>query len=81
MESIFYTGIDQHKRTSTLVTVDAAGEIVQQAKLKNNPDRILDYFATLTGPHHATVEATSGWYWLDELLTGAGIELTLAPPP
>ena len=76
METMNYTGIDQHKRTSTLVTVDTEGHIVHQEKLKNNPAAITAYFRRVGGI--ATVESTSGWYWLNDLLDGEGIELKLA---
>jgi len=40
METVYFTGIDQHKRTSFLTTLDHNGDIVRSSKLKNNPDLI-----------------------------------------
>ena len=62
METVYFTGIDQHKRTSFLTTLDHTGDIVRSTKLKNNPDVIRAYFKSLPGEHHATVETTTGWY-------------------
>ena len=68
METVYFTGIDQHKRTSFLTTLDEDGDIVRSTKLKNNPDVIRAYFRTLSGEHHATVETTTDWYWMNDLL-------------
>ena len=78
MENVFCTGIDQHKRTSVFATADADGNIVKEAKLKNNPALIRGYFRELPGRHIAVVESTSGWYWMSDLLQPEGIELKLA---
>ncbi len=78
METVYFTGIDQHKRTSFLTTLDSDGDIVRSVKLKNNPDSIRAYFRTLPGEHHATVETTTGWYWMNDLLEREGVDLSLA---
>lgn len=74
----YYTGIDQHKRSSYLTTVGADGNIVRSEKLRNNPDAIRAYFRTLEGEHRATVETTTGWYWMNDLLASEDIDLSLA---
>lgn len=78
METVYFTGIDQHKRTSFLTTLDRDGDIVRSSKLKNNPDSIRAYFRTLPGEHHATVETSTGWYWMNDLLESEGVDLALA---
>lgn len=78
METVYFTGIDQHKRTSFLTTLDQDGDIVRSSKLKNNPEAIRAYFRTLPGKHHATVETTTGWYWMNDLLEAEGNDLSLA---
>ena len=78
METIYYTGIDQHKRNSQLTTLDADGGIVRSSKVKNNPDAIRTYFRTLPGTHMATTETTTGWYWMNDLLRAEGAQLSLA---
>jgi hypothetical protein len=78
METVYFTGIDQHKRTSFLTTLDQDGSIVRSTKLKNNPAAIRAYFGSLKRGHQATVETSTGWYWMSDLLASAGVELSLA---
>ena len=75
---MLYSGIDLHKRTSTITTLTPAGDVVRRAKVGNSPDALAAYFRQLPGPHCATAEATGSWYWLADLLTAEGVTLTLA---
>jgi len=75
---VFYTGIDQHRRSSVLTTYTEDGRVVGCATLPNAPQRLRRYFAQLPGPHQAVVEATGRWYWLHDLLVTDGIDLRLA---
>ena len=75
---MYYTGIDQHKRTSYLTTVDSKGVILKQANVKNTSHDILNYFHQFNGNHIATVETTGGWYWMSDLLESNSIKLSLA---
>lgn len=74
----YHSGIDLHKATSVICTVDDSGTVVREATLKNHPALLTAYFAALPGSHRAVVEATSGWYWLHDLCAGLGVEMTLA---
>jgi len=75
---MFYSGIDQHKLFSYITTVDSDGIIIKEAKLNNNNFEILNYFNSIGKDHIATVETTGGWYWMNDLLSSQGINLTLA---
>lgn len=75
---MYYTGIDLHKFTSYLTTVDSSGVIVKQSNLKNNDFEFVQYFADLHEDHKATVESTMTWYWLNDLLVTLKIPLILA---
>jgi len=75
---MFYSGIDLHKDNCFITTVDDRGEIVKQERVRNVPEIILAYFASLDGSHKTVVECTAGWYWLNDLLEAHGIELVLA---
>jgi transposase len=75
---MLYTGIDLHKRTAVVATIDEHGEVVSQVSLPTSRDAVSRYFETLPGPTKATVEATSCWYWLRDLLAEQGVPLTLA---
>jgi transposase len=75
---MYYTGIDLHKFTSYLTTVDSTGNIVKQENLKNVARNFVQYFNSLPGDHQTTVESTMTWYWLNDLLTSMKIPLVLA---
>ncbi len=75
---MFYTGIDLHKFTSYLTTVDSSGAIVKQGNLKNVAHNFVQYFNSIPGEHQATVESTMTWYWLNDLLSSMNIPLILA---
>lgn len=75
---MYYTGIDLHKFTSYLTTVDSVGKIIKQADLKNVDYNFINYFNSIPGKHKTTVESTMTWYWLNDLLTSINIPLTLA---
>lgn len=75
---MYYTGIDLHKHTSYLTTVDNKGIIIKEANLKNNNHDILNYFKQIKGKHKSTVETTGGWYWISDLLKQNNIDLKLA---
>jgi transposase len=75
---MYYTGIDLHKFTSYLTTVDSAGKIIKQADLKNVDHNFVQYFHSIPGKHKTTVESTMTWYWLNDLLSSINIPLTLA---
>jgi len=75
---MYYTGIDLHKFTSYLTTVDSIGIIVKQQNIKNVDHNFVQYFKSLGGKHMATVESTMTWYWLDDLLSSIKIPLVLA---
>lgn len=75
---MFYTGIDLHKFTSYLTTVDSSGRIVKQQNIKNIDHNFVQYFAELGSDHITTVESTMSWYWINDLLSSLNIPLILA---
>lgn len=75
---MYYTGIDLHKFTSYLTTVDSSGNIVKQQNIKNIDHNFVQYFSTFSGKHITTCESTMTWYWLNDLLSSLNIPLTLA---
>lgn len=75
---MLYTGIDLHKDNCFLTTINEAADIVSQEIVRNEETEILNYFFSQGNSHKAVVESTSNWYWLSDLLTNHGIELSLA---
>jgi transposase len=77
---MYYTGIDLHRKTSFLTTVDSRGQIVKKANLANNEPTILEYFLTLNDDSQVVIESTANWYWLYDLLTEHGIPVVVSNP-
>lgn len=75
---MYYTGIDLHKFTSYLTTVNSSGSVVKQADLKNVNHNFIQYFSDLGNENITTVESTMTWYWLNDLLSSINIPLVLA---
>ena len=75
---MYYTGIDLHKFTSYLTTVDSFGKIIKEAEIKNVDHNFVQYFSDLGSENITTVESTMTWYWLNDLLTSLNIPLVLA---
>jgi len=74
---MYYTGIDLHKFTSYLTTVDSSGNIVKQADIKNVAHNFVQYFTGLGSENITTVESTMTWYWLNDLLNSLNIPMVL----
>lgn len=75
---MLYSGLDLHKKSCVITTLDTEGRTVQRGKLACDPSALRSYFTRLSGPHTAAVEATGSWYWLADLLGCEGIDLRLA---
>jgi len=76
----YYTGIDLHKRTAYLTTVDENGTVAGQKKLSCQREALREYFGSFEDEarHEAAVETTIGWYWVADLLLAEGVDLKLA---
>lgn len=78
---MLYSGIDLHKQFSVISTMNNKGNIVSQAKVKNKPELLLQYFDKLDdSSHKAVIEATFAWGWLADLLEDNKIKVMLAHP-
>ena len=75
---MYYSGIDLHRDTCFITTLDDSGRKVKAKNLPTDPEQIQQYFARLPGEHRAVVECTTGWYWLSDLCQELGIKLILA---
>ena len=79
MTPTHFTGLDLHKRSVTATTLDAAGTVVATAKMPCRPRALLAYFAQLPteAGHAATVECTTGWYWVKDTLASGASDIDL----
>jgi transposase len=79
---MLYTGIDLHRRSMTVCTVNGTGSIVERQTMKTRPELVTAYFRQWSTDdeqhHHAVVECTTGWYWLCDLLRSLGVTVVLA---
>ena len=64
---MYYTGIDLHKFTSYLTTVDSSGKIVKQQNIKNVAHNFVQYFSNIKGKHITTVESKNSFINLFEM--------------
>lgn len=76
---MLYSGIDLHKRTAVITTVDESGKVVAEASVRMSRADVARFFQWLPEPTVATVEATSSWYWLRDLLDQEDVPLAQAP--
>ena len=77
---MYYTGIDLHKKTSFITTIDQSGKVVFRRNLPNQEERILNYFASLDGPTKIVIEAMCSWHWLYDLLTAHNLSVVISNP-
>ena len=77
---MYYTGIDLHRKTSFLTTVDGSGQVVKKANLANQEPLILEYFITLDDDTQVVIESTANWYWLYDLLREHGMAVVVSNP-
>ena len=59
---MLFSGIDLHKRSLVIHTLDADGTTAREAELKSDRAAVMAYFGTLAGPHCAVVECVQSWY-------------------
>ncbi len=78
--TMYYTGIDLHKKTSFITTINERGQVVKKNNLKNIPSLILKYFDDLAANTRIVIESMSSWYWLYDLLTGKGMDVIISNP-
>lgn len=77
---MYYTGIDLHRKTSFVTTVDKRGRLVKRDNLANDEDRIIGFLKALDTKTKVVIESTSNWYWLYDLLSDAGFEVVISNP-
>jgi transposase len=75
-----YVGIVLHRRRSVIYRMDVDGEKLECVRIDNDPIRLLEMVSRAGPDAEVVVEATYGWYWVVELLQGAGFRVHLAHP-
>jgi transposase len=77
---MYYTGIDLHKKTSFITTIDDSGKVVFRRNFTNKEEQILDYFVNLDGPTKIVIESMCSWYWLHDLLRAHNFKVVISNP-
>jgi transposase len=77
---MYYTGIDLHKKTSFITTIDESGKVVFRRNFANREQDIIDYFVSLDGPSEIVIESTCSWYWLHDLLKAHHFNVVISNP-
>jgi transposase len=77
---MYYTGIDLHKKTSFITTIDESGKVVFRRNFPNKEEQILDYFVNLDGPTKIVIEAMCSWFWLYDLLKAHHFNVVISNP-
>jgi len=77
---MYYTGIDLHRKTSFITTIDDSGKIVFRRNFANREADILDYFVSLDGSTKIVIESTCSWYWLHDLLKAHNFAVVISNP-
>jgi transposase len=76
---MLYTGIDLHRRSVVVCTLDENGTMIARCTMKTEPELVTAYFRQWPArEHRAVVECTSNWYWLCDLLRSLGVMVVLA---
>jgi len=77
---MYYTGIDLHKKTSVITTIDESGKVVFRRNLPNQQEQILHYFVSLDAPTQIVIEAMCSWHWLYDLLKAHHLNVVISNP-
>ena len=75
-----YVGIDLHRRRSVIVRQTAAGEVLEQVRIDNDPLALAAEIAKAGPDPEVVLEATYGWYWAADVLAECGATVHLAHP-
>jgi transposase len=80
MESMYYIGLDVHKKTISYCVKDASGQVLQEGKIGATRGELDGWMKTLPQPWSVAMEATifTGWIY-DHLLPHAA-QVTVAHP-
>ncbi len=75
-----HMGIDFHKATSYITTMDEKGKIISSYQITNSPEAIRGLAASLSSEDQVALEATGHWMYLYEQLESSGAKVVLSHP-
>ena len=68
-----FVGMDLHRRRSVLVRMTESGEHLDAVRIMNDPYALAAVMAQAGEHPEVVLEATYGWYWAADLLSGLGL--------
>jgi transposase len=80
MEQRQYVGIDLHRRRTVIVRMDAAGGVLGEVGIDNDPRALAAEMAQAGEAPEVVLEAAYGWYWAVDVLEALGCRVHLAHP-
>jgi transposase len=80
MESIYYIGLDVHKKSVAYSIKDVTGRTVSQGKLKAERRALHQWLMDLPGPWVGAIQATMFTGWIYDFLRPYAVELKVAHP-
>lgn len=75
-----YVGIDLHRRRSVIVRMTEDGEVLETARIINDPVAMSLELAKAGPDPEVALEACYGWYWAADLLEANGASVHLVHP-
>lgn len=75
-----HMGIDFHKATSYVTTMDSKGKILSSYEIANSPETLRALAESLSCKDQVALEATGHWMYLYEQLESSGAEVVLSHP-
>jgi transposase len=58
-----FVGIDLHKLTLNAAVMDENGKVLNEVKMKSEPDSLRDFSESLPEKSDVVIESSSTWYW------------------
>lgn len=80
MESIYYIGLDVHKKTIAYCTKTKDGDLVDKGTLKANREALREWAGSIDRPWIGALEATMFTGWIYDFLRPYALELKVAHP-
>ncbi|MBL7208513.1 MAG: IS110 family transposase [Dehalococcoidia bacterium] len=76
---MLYTGVDLHRSSSYITTMNDKGEILGQKRLPSNGE-VIDFLREFNESMEVAIEASPSWYWLYDSLEDEGFDVKLSHP-
>ena len=80
MESMYYIGLDVHKKTISYCVKDASGQVLQEGKIGATRGELDSWMKTLPQPWSVAMEATIFTGWIDDHLLPHAAQVKVAHP-